>query len=352
MQSCNKDGNDKLPQLSTFSAELISRTSASISGIILEEGSDTIIDNGFCVSPEPEPTLADRSDTHVYDFFDDGHMESRLIGLIPGKVYYARAYATTDAGTGYGNQVSFTTKPAEAMTLFNPDLSYGSVQDIDGNHYKTIDIGTQEWMAENLKTTRFNDGTSIPLIAVDPSSDDPFTPGYSWYENNETVFKDIYGAYYNWFTVNTSKVCPSGWHVPSDEEWKVMEMFLGMTREEADNIGYRGTTEGEQLKESGPFNWVQENLDGSNLSGFTALPGGSGSIDNNEGEGYIGLWWSATELDPSPYSWAWSRWVFWDVSWIALSEINKSSFLNIRCVKDYRAMNALSIKHLISKWQV
>ncbi|TFH26812.1 MAG: hypothetical protein E4H10_05910 [Bacteroidia bacterium] len=262
-------------------------------------------------------------------------MENHIKGLIPGTMYYARAYATDGEGTGYGNQVSFTTKPAESMTMFNPELTYDSIQDIDGNSYKTIVIGSQEWMAENLKTTRFNDGASIPLITVNPSWNQPLTSGYSWYENNEAVFKDIYGAYYNWFAVNTSKVCPSGWHVPSDEEWKVMEMFLGLTQEEADNIGYRGTTEGEKLKESGTYNWVQESLTGSNLIGFTGLPGGSGEgniMAPFGGEGYIGLWWTATELSPDPNSYAWCRWVFWDASWIGLSEISKRGFLNVRCV--------------------
>ncbi len=112
-------------------------------------------------------------------------------------------------------------------------------------------------------------------------------------------------------------------------------MFLGLTKEEADNIGYRGTTEGEKLKESGTYNWVQESLTGSNLIGFTGLPGGSGEgniMAPFGGEGYIGLWWTATELSPDPNSYAWCRWVFCDASWIGLSEISKRGFLNVRCV--------------------
>ena len=336
LQSCKKENEGKLPLLLTESPGHVARTSAWFKGTVIDAGSDSIMEKGFCWSPEPEPTLADQSVTNK-NYLHEGRMGNRITGLMPGTMYYARAYATNGAGTGYGDQVSFTTKPAEAMNLFNPDLSYGSVQDIDGNHYKTIAIGTQDWMAENLKTTRLNDGTPIPLITVDPSSVVPITPDYSWYENNETVFKDIYGAHYNWFTVNTSKVCPSGWHVPSDEEWKVMEMFLGMPQEHADGNGYRGTTEGEELKESGTYNWTQESLQGSNLSGFTGLPGGNGGGNIMEpfvGEGYAGLWWTATELQQDPYGWAWFRMVFWDASWIARYEIDKSSFLNVRCVKD------------------
>ncbi len=332
LQSCKKENEEELPQLLTEPPGQIARTSAWFGGTILDDGSDSIMVKGFCWSLEPEPTLADQSAPHYFSY--EGHMENHIGGLIPGTIYYARAYATNAAGTGYGNQVSFTTKPAKAMTLFNTELSYDSVQDIDGNRYKTISIGSQVWMAENLKTTRYNDGASIPLITVDPSNDALLSPGYSWYENNETLFKDIYGAYYNWFAIKTQKVCPSGWHLPSDEEWKVMEMFLGMTREEADAIGYRGTTEGEKLKESGNYNWTQESLQGSNLSGFTALPGGLSSQGTFGSEGYWGGWWSATEVNPDPYSWAWCHWVFWDGSWTALSEITKSDFLNVRCIKD------------------
>jgi uncharacterized protein (TIGR02145 family) len=217
------------------------------------------------------------------------------------------------------------------MTLFNPDKSYDSVQDIDGNTYKTIVIGDQEWMAENLKTTKYSDGEAIPYISTFPENDPPMSPGYSWYENNEAVFKDIYGAYYNWFAINTGKVCPSGWHIPSDEEWKVLELHLGLSREEADAIGYRGSPEGAKLKETGTYNWVERSELGSNLSGFTALPGGSAQ----GGEGIIGLWWSATPYDPGPdYWWIWCRWLMWDASWIARSEIARPSLLSVRCVKD------------------
>lgn len=329
LQSCKEEDPGMLPQISTSPVDMIARTAAGASGTIISEGSDSITDKGFCWSMEAEPDLSDHTTENV--FSDEEHMESMMRGLIPNTTYYVRAYATNSAGTVYGNEVSFTTKPADSMTLFNPDLSYDSVQDIDGNTYKTIVIGEQEWMAENLKTTRYSDGEAIPYITLYPEIDPPMSPGYSWYENNETVFKDIYGAYYNWFAINTGKVCPAGWHIPSDEEWKFLEMHLGLTREEADALGYRGSTEGAELKESGSYNWVVESEPGSNLSGFTALPGGSAL----GGEGYIALWWTATPFDPGPdYWWIWCRWIMWDSSWIARSEIERPSLLNVRCVKD------------------
>lgn len=328
-QSCKKEDHGILPQISTSPVDHIARTAAGASGTILDEGSDSLTDKGFCWSLDVGPDLSDNSTENV--FSDGAHMERKMRGLLPNTTYYVRAYATNSAGTVYGNEESFTTKPAEAMTLFNPDKSYNSIQDIDGNTYKTIVIGEQEWMAENLKTTRYSDGEAIPYISLDPESDLSKSPGYSWYENNEAVFKDIYGAYYNWFAINTGKVCPSGWHIPSDEEWKELEMHLGMTREKADEMGYRGSTEGEELKETGTYNWVAESKPGSNLSGFTALPGGSAL----GGEGIIGLWWTATPLNPGPDSW-WilCRWLMWDGSFIARVEIDSPSLISIRCVKD------------------
>ena len=329
LQSCKEEDPGVLPRVSTSPVDMIARTAAGASGTIMDEGSDSITDKGFCWSMEVEPDLSDNITENV--FSDDEHMERMMRRLLPNTTYYVRAFAANSAGTVYGNEVSFTTKPAEAMTLFNPDSSYGSVQDIDGNTYKTIVLGEQEWMAENLNTTRYSDGAAIPYITLDPESDLPMSPGYSWYENNEALFRDIYGAYYNWFAVNTGKVCPSGWHIPSDEEWKVLEVYLGMPSEEADAIGYRGSTEGAKLKESGTYNWVVESEPGSNLSGFTALPGGSAS----GGEGYIGLWWTSTPFDPGPDSWwIWCRWLMWDSSWIARSEIDRPSLLSVRCVKD------------------
>ena len=102
-----------------------------------------------------------------------------------------------------------------------------TVTDVDGNTYKTVIIGTQVWMAENLKTTKYNDGIQIPLVT------DPITwinlksAAYCWYNNDLATNKNIYGAIYNWLVVNTGKLCPIGWHVPSDTEWTTLTTFLG-----------------------------------------------------------------------------------------------------------------------------
>lgn len=137
-----------------------------------------------------------------------------------------------------------------------------SVKDIDGNKYKTIKIGTQIWLSENLKTTTYNDGTAIPLVKNYDAWAELSTQAYCWY-NNDSTNKEVYGALYNWYAVNTKKLCPEGWHVPSDEEWTELRTYLG----DKGNAGLA-------LKESGTSHWKSPNSDASNTTGFTGLPGG------------------------------------------------------------------------------
>jgi uncharacterized protein (TIGR02145 family) len=132
------------------------------------------------------------------------------------------------------------------------------VTDVEGNVYKTVTIGTQVWMAENLKTTKYNDGTAIPMaVGVLPS-----TAAYFYYDNDISN-KDIYGALYNWYAVNTAKLCPTGWHVPNNAEWQILTDYLG---------GFY--VAGGKMKEEGFSHWLAPNTGATNESGFTALPGG------------------------------------------------------------------------------
>jgi uncharacterized protein (TIGR02145 family) len=137
------------------------------------------------------------------------------------------------------------------------------VYDIQGNTYKTVKIGTRIWMAENLKTTKFNDGTDIPLITDAAGWSDMATPGYCWYNNDSLSFKDTFGALYNGYTVVTGKLCPVGWHVPELVEWQALNEFLG------DSLKGGG-----KLKEAGIIHWLSPNKGADNSSGFTALGAG------------------------------------------------------------------------------
>jgi uncharacterized protein (TIGR02145 family) len=172
--------------------------------------------------------------------------------------------------------------------VFNPGLTYGNVTDIEGNVYKTIQIGTQTWMAENLRATKYSDNTSIPHESEVGKWPGLITPAYGWYDNNE-YYKADYGAIYNWFAVSTGKLCPAGWHIPSVDELKTMITYLGG----ASNAYFK-------IKEIGTYHWESPNEGATNESGFTALPaGGIWEADGSYVEmGLSAGFWSSEQYNP------------------------------------------------------
>ena len=198
-----------------------------------------------------------------------------------------------------------------------------SLKDFDGNVYKTVTIGTQVWMAENLKTTKYKDGTAIPLVKVASAWANLQTPGYCWYLNDSVTYKNVIGGYYNWFTVNTGKLCPSGWHVPTKDEWITLANYLG---------GF--SIAGGKLKEKGYDHWLIPNEGATNESGFTAYANG---IINDVGNFYPpyverSLLWSSTEYDNSD---AWHFQLNWSNTNFDLgSQYFKKSGLGVRCLQD------------------
>ncbi|MBN2174881.1 MAG: fibrobacter succinogenes major paralogous domain-containing protein [Bacteroidales bacterium] len=200
-------------------------------------------------------------------------------------------------------------------------LQAQTVQDIDGNVYKTVTIDAQVWMAGNLKTTRYNDGTAIPFVTNDTTWSEVVTPAYCWYDNDTLTNKNTYGALYNWYTVSTAKLCPTGWHIPSDTEWTVLIEFLGGT-----------LVAGGLLMETGTTHWPSPNIFATNESGFTALPGGSCIGGYCFGIGDNGSWWSSTELDFSEaYFNELSHYLGSQVSG---SAVNKGNFYSVRCIRE------------------
>lgn len=197
------------------------------------------------------------------------------------------------------------------------------IMDIDGNTYKTVTIGNQVWMAENLKTTKYNDGTGITLVTDPIAWGNLSTSAYCWYENNRESFGEIYGALYNCYAVETGKLCPSGWRVPSQGEWTTL-------------IDYAGgiSVAGGNLKETGTVHWQSPNTDATNEFGFTGLPGGARSMhywDNFIGLGSIGFWWSATAYNTYLVH-AWR--MFYDAGNAFTNETTKRTGLSVRCIKD------------------
>ena len=301
-----------IPTVKTDSVINIAMYQAVAGGIVIDDGNAEVVDRGVCWSIAQLPSTAD-SKTH--DGTGLGYFESTLTLLTPNTRYYLRAYAINSEGTAYGEELSFN---SSSDITFNPDLTYNTISDIVGNDYKTIQIGSQVWLAENLKTTKFNDGTEIPFVYN--TAWIHFTaPGYGWYDY-DIKNKAAYGALYNWDAVNTGKLCPTGWHVPSNNEWTVLTTYLG-----GENNA------GGKLKETGTIHWSSPNTGGNNETGFTALPGG---YPNGSSFRYIrtyGNWWSSTEFSPTE---AISRYMSYGSSNAFNAAFDKSLGLSVRCLKD------------------
>jgi len=203
----------------------------------------------------------------------------------------------------------------------------------DGKTYKTVKIGTQTWMAENLKTTHYRDGSEIPNVTDKDSWSKLATSAYCNY-NNSTDTANTYGSLYNWYAVNDSrKLCPQGWHVPTDAEWKTLEMALGMSKTEANKTGWRGTDEGGKLKETGTTHWNSPNTGATNTNSFTALPGGYCEFDGTFlNIGNYCLWWTATEAGTTK---VWDRGLNNNnANMYRYNSSYKGAGFSVRCLKD------------------
>jgi len=219
--------------------------------------------------------------------------------------------------------------------VFSKDPTVAAtVTDIDGNVYHTIKIGTQVWMVENLKTTRLNDGSSISNVNDGNTWFNLSSPAYCWY-NNLATYKNIYGALYNWYCVNTGKLAPVGWHIPSDSEWAELTNFL---INHGFGYGGAGSDIGKSLaftsgwSYSSTVGYIGNEQSGNNSSGFAGLPGGyrydTGAFNNVGGDAY---WWSSTEANTVG---AWSRTLYYSGS-DATSYIGGWRYgFSVRCIKD------------------
>jgi uncharacterized protein (TIGR02145 family) len=308
-----------LPGILTTSITGIDLTTAFSGGFIYDNGGGQISETGICWSISPSPTTLDNRTDGDYIKNRPEAFTSLLSGLEPGTQYYVRAFATNDAGTSYGTEVSFTTLSVNSPN-FNPDKTYGSVTDIDGNIYKTIQIGTRVWMAGNLKTTRLKDGSAISFYSDWTSGS---FPAMCWFNDDQDMYKDIYGGYYNIHAVNTNKLCPEGWHIPDKTDWSEMITFLG-------NEGAAGGT----MKESGTFNWMSPNYGATNESGFTGLPGGYRSNQFVK-RGSSAYWWSASSS--KIYSGTYYDSYVLDYRYKSIRIVIMTDYrsgLNVRCVED------------------
>jgi uncharacterized protein (TIGR02145 family) len=228
--------------------------------------------------------------------------------VAPAKVEVPKTVQEQSAPIKPNNQISNTIAP-------------GSITDIDGNIYKTVTIGNQVWMAENLRTTRYRNGDPIPYIA-DGAAWVKLTAGaYCNVDNNDNN-SALYGKLYNWYAVTDNRnMAPTGWHVPSDAEWTTLTTYLG---------GESGA--GSKLKETGTSHWQISNTGATNETGFTALPAGFRDREGNWGGlGWSGSFWSTTERDSGS---SWRRQM--DKTSLAVDKNSDMKFngSSVRCIKD------------------
>lgn len=291
------------PIVETQGVKLSSQNSAEVNCLISNSGGSEVTARGVCWSTSDNPTIADNKTNNGAGV---GSFTAQISNLVASSTYYVRAYATNNIGTSYGVTLTINT--------------YGDpITDIDGNTYSTVKIGTQTWMAENLKTTKYRNGdiigtTSSATLDIERGSK------YQWaYGGNESSV-NTYGRLYTYHVVSDSRsVCPSGWHVPTFEEWEKLTAFLG-----------GNSVAGGKLKSLSNF-WALTNVGATNSSGFNALPGGMRWFPNSfSGMGTNAYWWSIREYYEISYVWI--------ISYLSASitggGTDSTNGASIRCVKD------------------
>jgi uncharacterized protein (TIGR02145 family) len=235
------------------------------------------------------------------------------------------------------DSITYTITGGNIPDYLNPNLTYGSVTDIDGNVYATIIIGSQEWMAENLRVARYANGQFIPNIQDDNTWINLSTGAWV-YPDNDAYFNTPHGKLYNWYAVDDSRnLCPVGWHVPSSAEWNQLIFFLdpnALVSEVVAEYMPQSSLAGDALKHSTTQYWGSSN-NATNTSGFSAMPGGhrNGFGGAFQEIGSSGLYWSSTVNNGNTTAAAYRR-LFAELSDIYLATGNKKNGLSVRCVRD------------------
>jgi len=317
------------PIVNTSPVTGITQNSATSGGDVTDDGGANLTSRGVCWSTSQNPTI---SNNHTVDGSGMGTFTSYLTGLSENTTYYVKAYATNSIGTAYGDEINFT-------TLSNEDCP-PIISDIDGNFYKTIEIGNQCWMSENLRTTTYQNGILIPNVTNENEWSNLTSGAFVFYDN-DTTWKNLYGALYNWHAgVNPNGLCPSGWHVPTDVEWTLLNDFIGGT----------GSPNGNRLRSCRQINsplgdtcntidhprWNSDNDNwGTDDYGFSGLPG-STAFDNQFPPGFMGFWWSSIE---DGYDLCWRQTLIWNNGSTGLSKAGKQNGLSIRCLRNDQSTN-------------
>lgn len=302
------DSTTAVPVVSTAVVTNVAQTTAICGGAVVDDNGAGIIERGVCYATVANPLIADEK---VIAQGDLGDFTCAITGLTPTVTYYVRAYVTTNEGTFYGNQESFTTLASYNENDGRPCNRNITITDYDGNVYHTVQMGQQCWMRENMQTKHFSDGSAIGsgYGNVSPTHS-LYTPLY-YYPNDDSCNVGVYGNLYNWPAVmnmaSTSAtnpsgvqgICPDGWHVPSDAEWAQLINYVG-----SQSLYYCGndsTFIAKALASTSGWNGctascaVGNSCESNNLTGFTAAPAGGWVLSSSRLFGDNANYWSATE---------------------------------------------------------
>jgi len=327
--SCTKEMvTNPITIVATMDASNVDVISAACGGEISSDGGEFIAERGICVDTSKIPDI---SRNNIVCGEGAGKFVANINGLSPGTRYYVRAYAKNQSGTTYGSTISFTTQD-------------GAI-DVDNNVYHVVKIGSQTWLAENLRTTKYNDRTPINLVINDISWQKSTSGAFCWYSIDGTI-EATYGALYNWNAVNSGKLCPVGWHVPSDVEWKTLSVYL-----QNNGYNFNGYVDtdvhdstnnyiGKSL--AAQFGWFVTSNFGAvgstdyqnyqNKSGFNGFPAGM-RYETSAFTGLHGMtyWWTSTELWTK---YAWCRGIdYLNNSLVDFFQL-KNTGLSVRCIKN------------------
>lgn len=308
-----KEEENPIPELTTKAATYVSHKGAFCGGTFTAEANNSTA-QGLCWGTSANPTTSDNHSEEMYgsSATGGGTFDVIISNLQPGTTYHVRAYCTNETGTGYGNDISFTTLAAPPATI----------TDVDGNSYSTVVIGNQTWLAKNLNTIHYVNGDPITLSPDVVTANSLTTETYLNVLDN-AANASTFGRLYNYYVVvDARKIAPAGWHVPSQDEWDFLIKALG-----GNNF-----TMGGKLKETGTTHWNSPNTGADNTSGFTALPT---DLNNITLLGNSGSFWSSTIYNDGSNSSVWSHKLVYDDTKLQVWNSGKSSCMSIRLVRDY-----------------
>jgi uncharacterized protein (TIGR02145 family) len=295
-----------LPVLTTNSVSDVTSTTATSGGNITSDGGSGVTARGVVWNTSTNPTIS--LPTKTSNGSGIGTFNAGITGLTPNITYYVRAYATNSAGTGYGNEVTFTTS--------NNCAGVSTVKDTSGNVYNTVQIGSQCWMKENLKTTKYRNGDSIPNVLIERRL--ASTGAWSYF-NDDSYYNTDYGKLYNWYAATDPRgICPEGWHVPSADEWQILRNFVG-------------ETPGSKLKDPNYWAITWEDPNPINLYNFSARAAGI-QVDywfhSLKAEAFF---WASTPYENNN---AFGRVLRNNTTEFPSIVMGKGNQMSIRCVKD------------------